>query len=79
MCQCEKAFRGPICQYPTENCSPRKLKFHGGYKCSGTYEGMSCTLSCPEGAKFDIQPKGPYTCKYADGHFLPRTVPECVY
>lgn len=78
VCQCPKTFRGPICQYPIENCSPKKLNFNGGYNCSGTSTEVSCRLYCPKGINFDFEPAAVYTCSYATAEFLPKNVPKCL-
>lgn len=40
---------------------------------------MSCTLSCPDGIKFDSPPAAAYTCKFDTGKFTPAKIPKCVY
>uniref|UniRef100_A0A1B0D0P6 Uncharacterized protein n=1 Tax=Phlebotomus papatasi TaxID=29031 RepID=A0A1B0D0P6_PHLPP len=79
VCQCPPEFRGPQCQYSVDNCAPKKLKFNGGYNCSGTGDTISCTLYCPKGVEFDSQPSPVYTCSYSKGIFSPDTVPKCVF
>uniref|UniRef100_A0A7G3AKI1 Putative hemolectin isoform b n=1 Tax=Lutzomyia longipalpis TaxID=7200 RepID=A0A7G3AKI1_LUTLO len=79
VCQCPPEFRGPQCQYSVDNCAPKKMKFNGGYNCSGTGDTISCTLYCPQGVNFDFQPAPVYTCSYAKGVFSPETVPKCVF
>ncbi|XP_059615285.1 hemocytin [Phlebotomus argentipes] len=79
VCQCPPEFRGPQCQYSVENCAPKKLKFNGGYNCSGTGDTITCTLYCPQGVEFDQQPAPQYTCSYASGVFSPSFVPKCIF
>jgi hypothetical protein len=71
-------FRGSVCQYPVENCSPKKLGFNGGYNCSETGEELSCRLHCPEEINFDFPPAEVYTCKYSVAEFIPENVPKCL-
>lgn len=77
-CQCPEDFTGPQCQYSIDHCSPKTLGFNGGYKCSGTATGMSCTISCPAGIQFDKPSASKYDCNYDTGRFTP-SLPKCVY
>lgn len=79
VCQCSKDFRGPQCQWGTERCATTKMKFNGGFSCSGTADVLSCRISCPKNVKFEFQPADVYTCSYATGEFSPSQVPRCVF
>ncbi|EFA10333.2 hemocytin [Tribolium castaneum] len=78
-CQCPQDFRGPQCQYRTDNCDPRKLQFNGGYNCSGDLLSFSCSLHCPEGMNFETTPSYLYTCLYEEATFKPQPIPQCVF
>ncbi|KAJ3643777.1 hypothetical protein Zmor_026489 [Zophobas morio] len=78
-CQCPQDFRGPQCQYKTDNCDARKLLFNGGYNCTGDPMGLSCSLRCPEGMVFDSPPAPLYTCLYQDAKFSPLPIPQCIF
>ncbi|KAG5679178.1 hypothetical protein PVAND_008768 [Polypedilum vanderplanki] len=79
LCQCSPDYRGNLCQYRTDNCSPQKIGFNGLYKCTGTYDKMECTISCPQGFDISFTPVSKYTCKYSEGFFTPQQVPQCDY
>lgn len=62
-----------------EACSPKKIGFNGGFNCSGSGDIISCSLSCPQGVKFEFQPANKYSCDYSVGEFLPRNIPQCAF
>lgn len=78
-CQCTKDFRGAKCQWGTDRCATTKMKFNGGFSCSGTADSLVCKLSCPKGINFEYEPAEAYACSYEMGEFLPKNVPRCVY
>jgi von Willebrand factor len=78
-CQCPQDFRGPQCQYRTDNCDARKLQFNGGYNCSGDQVGLICSLSCPEGMTFETRPSSVYSCLYEEARFQPSPIPQCIF
>lgn len=78
VCQCDKDFRGPNCQYNTEACTPKKINFNGGYSCHGDDKSFSCSLYCPDGIEFEFEPAEEYRCDYATGIFMPLKVPQCL-
>lgn len=55
------------------------LNFNGAYNCSGNGDLMNCKVSCAKGISFEYPPADVYTCNYADGEFLPRGTPQCVF
>ena len=79
ICQCQKDFRGPQCQYRTDRCSIKKTSFNGGFRCRGNEAELSCTLSCPEGIEYEFPPAAEYVCKYSTGTFTPARIPNCVF
>lgn len=79
VCQCAEQFRGPQCQYSVDRCSPKKMKFNGGYNCAGDENTMNCTLYCPPGVEFDVKPAPVYTCHYKDAQYKPSRIPECIF
>ncbi|CRK93441.1 CLUMA_CG006977, isoform A [Clunio marinus] len=79
LCQCTQEFAGPQCQYPVSRCAPTNIGFNGAYRCAGTSDDMTCTLSCPEGIQFESPPAAAYKCEFATGVFTPSKAPKCVY
>lgn len=79
VCQCTPEYKGDLCQYTADQCSPKKLLFNGLYTCKGYYDKLECELECPG----DFLPIGEfaskYTCMYKDGLFKPSKVPKCNY
>lgn len=78
-CQCPQNFAGPQCQYSIDRCSPKNIGFNGGVQCTGTSTGLSCTLNCPLGIKFESPPAAAYTCTFQSGKFTPAIAPKCAY
>ncbi|XP_070162344.1 hemocytin isoform X2 [Polyergus mexicanus] len=77
LCQCPQDYRGPQCQYSADTCDAEKLRFNGGYYCTGDSETYSCTLNCPAGVEFEFPPATTYTCTYNKGVFEPQPIPQC--
>lgn len=78
-CHCDEGFVGAECQYSTDRCSPHHTGFNGGFKCSGTQIGLTCTISCPPEIDFEFPPAKDYTCDFATGTFKPAKIPKCVF
>lgn len=66
-------------QYTTaaNACDVEKLRFNGGYYCTGVGETYSCTLNCPTGVEFEFPPAAAYVCTYDKGIFEPQPIPQC--
>lgn len=77
VCQCQENFRGNVCQYNVDVCSPKKMNFNGAYQCSGDSLSLLCKLSCPVGIAFLSQPANEYICQYDQGYFMPALIPQC--
>lgn len=79
ICKCPAEFKGNLCQYTADRCSPKKLNFNGLYSCKGYYDKMECELQCPGDFRpsYEFAPK--YTCKYNEGIFRPFHTPQCDY
>lgn len=60
-------------------CHPSMLKFNGGYNCTGSGDVLNCKIYCPKTISFEYPPEDMYSCNYAIGQFMPKTVPQCVY
>lgn len=58
-------------------CNTEKLRFNGGYYCTGVGDSYSCTLNCPPGVEFEFPPAATYTCTYDKGVFEPQPIPQC--
>lgn len=79
VCQCPENFAGNHCQYSFERCSPKRIGFNGGYKCSGTQFDLSCSISCPPGINIEYPPAESYSCNFESGVFTPSKIPKCIY
>ncbi|CAG9799614.1 unnamed protein product [Chironomus riparius] len=79
ICKCPTEFKGNLCQYTTDRCSPKKLKFNGLYACKGYYDKMECELQCPGDFQPSYEFAAKYTCKYSEGIFNPFHTPQCDY
>ena len=55
------------------------LNFNGAYNCSGTGDVLNCNIFCAKGVNLEYEAASLYSCNYADGQFLPRDVPQCVF
>jgi len=40
---------------------------------------LECTISCPEGVDFDVDPEDNYVCDYSGNGFQPRPLPKCLF
>jgi len=58
-------------------CDAEKLRFNGGYHCTGVDDTYSCTLNCAPEIEFEFPPAATYICTYDKGIFEPQPIPQC--
>ncbi|XP_043601962.1 hemocytin isoform X2 [Bombus pyrosoma] len=78
-CQCPQAFKGPQCQYSSDNCNGEKMGFNGGFSCTSVDDTYSCIIRCPDGIEFEFPSASAYICNYETGVFSPQPIPQCNY
>jgi len=79
LCKCPPEFKGDLCQYTADQCSPKRLNFNGLYTCKGYYDKLECELKCPGDFLPERKFAPKYTCMYMRGRFMPNKPPQCDY
>ncbi|GIX78731.1 putative hemocytin [Caerostris extrusa] len=77
-CLCTKEYRGPRCEYPSDNCDIHERLASVARACEITSEEIICNVSCGDTPGI-LQPPQPtvYICR-VDGTWQPDLKPICV-